>query len=182
MKHDRQEVKKKKKSYSPAWNPECYKWSRECWADDFQCTHNLQVREKKKIECELERRCSHSSRLSCFYAARLSNILFCVLLPLLKRHFSPWVKFNWNASNRIKDFWSATRLPFQSKHYAQGELCYCSTPFIHQWAILALTPFQPPQTSLQRLPEKWQLLSMHHYMSSWVSFLLLPSASSHSWF
>lgn len=104
----------KEKSYSPAWNPECYKWSRECWADDFQCTHNLQVRVKKKIECELERRCSHFSRLSCFYTARLSYILFCVLLPLLKRHFSPWVKFNWNASNRIKDFWSATRLPFQS--------------------------------------------------------------------
>lgn len=59
-----------------------------------------------------------------------------------KKTFFPWVKFNWNVSNRIKDFWSATRLPFQSKHYAQGELCYCSTPFIHQWAILALTSFQ----------------------------------------
>jgi len=78
-----------------------------------------------------------------FHADRLSQIWFWVLLPLLKRHFSLWVKFNWNASNRIKDFWSAPRLPFQSKHYAQGELCYCSTPFIHQWVILASTPFHP---------------------------------------
>lgn len=99
-------------------------------------------REKEK-KTEFERGCSHFTKLSCFSAARPSNILFCVLLPLLKRHFSPWVKFNWNASNRIKDFWNATRLPFQSKHYAQGELCYCSTPFIHQWAILALTPTHP---------------------------------------
>lgn len=34
-------------------------------------------------------------------------------------YFSSWFKFNWNASNRIKDFWSATRSPFQSKQYSQ---------------------------------------------------------------
>lgn len=37
--------------------------------------------------------------------------LLCELFPPLKRHLSPPVKFNWNASNRIKDFWNTTRLP-----------------------------------------------------------------------
>lgn len=55
--------------------------------------------------------------------------------------FSSRVKFDWNASNRIKDFWSATRMPFQSKHYAEGELSYCSTPLLQQRAVV-LTSFQ----------------------------------------
>lgn len=35
----------KLKMYSPVWNLECYKWSKEYLAADSQCTHNLQ--EKK---------------------------------------------------------------------------------------------------------------------------------------
>lgn len=96
----------------------------------------------------------------------------------VKRHFSPWVKFNWNASNRIKDFWNATRLPFQSKHYAPGELCYCSTPFIHQWAALALTPFwRHPEPPFLSHHCKTQSLNC---CDDWLGFKTRPSESCSS--
>lgn len=131
--------------YSPAWNPECYKWSTEYWVADSRCTHNLRVRngKRKGFRDDVHTHQSFHDVKQPDSAIRYFDF-FCVCRCLRwKDIFPPRVKFNWNASNRIKDFWSATRLPFQSKHYAQGELCYCSTPFIHQWAKLTLTSSHP---------------------------------------
>lgn len=48
--------------------------------------HTICVREKRKEKVSLKD--VHTSEsFHVFYAAGLSNMLFCVLLPLLKRHF-----------------------------------------------------------------------------------------------
>lgn len=127
----------------------------EYWAADSLCTHNLQGRKKKEGILEIM-----FTLIRAFMIFKQSysviHIIFfvcvCVPLPLLKRRFSPWVKFNWNVSKRIKDFWSTTRLPFQSKHYAQGELCYCSTIY---------TPVSDPGFNLiLSLSHHWRVATM----------------------
>lgn len=66
--------------------------------------------------------------------------------------FPSRVKFNWNASNRIKDFSSATRMPFQSKHYAEGELSYCSSSFIQRLAVELASFALPHKLVRERAP------------------------------
>lgn len=131
-------------NYSPVWTPECYKWSRECWADDSQCTHNL----KENIKSALAWRCFTLPKPFVLWCSQAQSEIIWSVVPSAEKtfffFFSHWVKFKWNASNRIKDFWSTTRLLFQSKHYAQGELCHCSTPFIQSECNTGVNPEHPP--------------------------------------